>query len=257
MATTATTATKQQVKGKLPPRPIVSRSVGDAAGQTVLDALDSGFTIDEIIGPDRGPRIRPVQKEDQESLDQMVSLSSRGGPISGQSLTNDPKQPKPWEKPPTFSNPREALMNISKLILQPEAIKGTIGALVNGAAVADIATAILYANFTEGDISPDTMLLLMEPVMYLIMSIGEEANIKYNIEGDDLDEFDEDDPEEVEEKINEFKNVFEKIKNAEPVKSVNKEKLNINSNILPKSILEKVKEKGPEIQSILSKQQQA
>ena len=54
-----------------------------------------------------------------------------------------------------------------------------------------------------------------------------------------------------------FKNVFEKIKNAEPVKSVNKEKLNINSNILPKSILEKVKEKGPEIQSILSKQQQA
>jgi hypothetical protein len=251
------TATKQ----KRPPRPIISRSIGDAAGQTVLDAIDAGFTIDEIIGPDdRGPKTRPIQKHDQEALDQMVSLSSRGGPVAGQSLTNDPEQPKPWEKPPTFSNPREALMNISKLILQPEAIKGTVGALVNGAAVADIATAILYANFTEGDISPDTMLLLMEPVMYLIMSIGEEANIKYNIEGDDLDEFDDEDPEdpeEVEEKINEFKNVFEKIKNAEPVKSVNKEKLNINSNILPKSILEKVQEKGPEIQSILNRQQQA
>jgi hypothetical protein len=250
------TATKQ----KQLPRPIISRSVGDAAGQTVLDAIDAGYTIDEMIGPDRGPKTRPIQKHDQASLDQMVSLSSRGGPVSGQSLTNDPEQPRPWEKPPTFSNPREALMNISKLILQPEAIKGTIGALVNGAAVADVATAILYASFTEGDISPDTMLLLMEPVMYLIMSIGEEANIKYNIEGDDLDEFDDEDPEdpeEVEEKINEFKNVFEKIKNAEPVKSVNKEKLNINSNILPKSILEKVQEKGPEIQSILNRQQQA
>ena len=250
----ATTATKQ----KRPPRPIISRSVGDAAGQTVLDAIDSGYTIDDIIGPDRGPKTRPIQKHDQAALDQMVSLSSKGGPIPGQSLTSDPEQPKPWEKPPAFSNPREALMNISKLILQPEAIKGTIGALVNGAAVSDIATAILYANFTEGDISPDTMLLLMEPVMYLIMSIGEEANIKYNIEGDDLDEFDDEDPEdpeEVEEKINEFKNVFEKIKNAEPVKSVNKEKLNINSNILPKSILEKVQEKGPEIQSILNRQQ--
>ena len=245
------TATKQ----KRPPRPIISRSVGDAAGQTVLDAIDAGYTIDEMIGPDdRGPKTRPIQKHDQEALDQMVSLSSRGGPVAGQSLTSDPEQPKPWEKPPTFSNPREALMNISKLILQPEAIKGTIGALVNGAAVSDVATAILYANFTEGDISPDTMLLLMEPVMYLIMSIGEEANIKYNIEADDMDEMDEEDPEEVEEKINEFRNVFEDIKNSEPVKSVDKEKLNIDTNVLPKSILAKVKEQGPEIRSMLSRQ---
>jgi len=244
------TATKQ----KRPPRPIISRSVGEAAGQTVLDAIDAGYTIDEMIGPDRGPKTRPIQKHDQAALDQMVSLSSKGGPIPGQSLTSDPEQPRPWEKPPAFSNPREALMNISKLILQPEAIKGTIGALVNGAAVADIATAILYANFTEGDISPDTMLLLMEPVMYLIMSIGEEANIKYNIEADDMDEMDEEDPEEVEEKINEFRNVFEDIKNSEPVKSVDKEKLNIDTNVLPKSILAKVKEQGPEIRSMLSRQ---
>jgi len=244
------TATKQ----KRPPRPIISRSVGDAAGQTVLDAIDAGYTIDEMIGPDRGPKTRPIQKHDQAALDQMVSLSSKGGPIPGQSLTSDPEQPRPWEKPPAFSNPREALMNISKLILQPEAIKGTIGALVNGAAVSDVATAILYANFTEGDISPDTMLLLMEPVMYLIMSIGEEANIKYNIEADDMDEMDEEDPEEVEEKINEFRNVFEDIKNSEPVKSVDKEKLNIDTNVLPKSILAKVKEQGPEIRSMLSRQ---
>jgi len=244
------TATKQ----KRPPRPIISRSVGEAAGQTVLDAIDAGYTIDEMIGPDRGPKTRPIQKHDQAALDQMVSLSSKGGPIPGQSLTSDPEQPRPWEKPPAFSNPREALMNISKLILQPEAIKGTIGALVNGAAVSDVATAILYANFTEGDISPDTMLLLMEPVMYLIMSIGEEANIKYNIEADDMDEMDEEDPEEVEEKINEFRNVFEDIKNSEPVKSVDKEKLNIDTNVLPKSILAKVKEQGPEIRSMLSRQ---
>ena len=72
------------------------------------------------------------------------------------------------------------------------------------------------------------------------MSIGEEANIQYNIEGDDLDELDEDDPEEIEEKINEFRNAFTEIKNSETVKSVNKEKLNIDANILPPSILEKV-----------------
>ena len=101
------------------------------------------------------------------------------------------------------------------------------------------------------------MLMLVEPTMYLIMNIGEEANIQYNIDKDDMDEFDEEDPEEVNEKINEFKSVFEDIKNSKPVKEVNKEKLETDPNILPQSIFAKVKEKGPEIQSILGRQQQA
>ena len=238
----------------LPPRPIVSNSLSDAAGQTVLDALDSGFTIEDIIGEDKGPKIRPRQKEDQAALDQMVEMTSKGGPVPGQSLTGDPAQPKPWETPPTFANPREALTHISTLILQPKAIEGILGSLLHGAAVTDVATAILYTSFTEGDITPDVMLMLMEPVMYLIMNIAEEANIKYNIDKDDMDEMDEEDPEEVDEKINEFKSAFEDIKNSKPVKSVNKQKLKTDPNILPQSILTKVKEKGPEIQSILSRE---
>ena len=249
------TSNKNQ-KQILPPRPILSNSLSDAAGQTVLDALDSGFTIEDIIGEDKGPKIRPRQREDQAALDQMVEMTSKGGPVPGQSLTGDPAQPKPWETPPTFANPREALTHISTLILQPKAIEGIIGSLLNGAAVGDIATSVLYASFTEGDISPDVMLMLVEPVMYLIMNVGEEANIKYNIEKDDMDEMDEEDPEEVNEKINEFKNVFEDIKNSKTVKNVDKEKLETDPNILPQSILAKVKEKGPEIQSILSRQQQ-
>ena len=51
--------------------------------------------------------------------------------------------------------------------------------------------AVTYANFVEGKISPDIVLLAMEPILYLIMAIGEEANIKYNIDGDDNDEPDE------------------------------------------------------------------
>ena len=187
-------------------------------------------------------------------LDKLVEMTGRGGPVPGQSLTNDPEQPRPWEKPPTYANPREALTHISTRILQPQAIKGIIGSLLNGAAVTDVSTAILYTSFTEGDISPDNVLLLMEPVMYLVMSIGEEANIQYNIESDDMDEMDEDDPEEVNEKINEFRGVFEDIKNSKPVKSVDKEKLNIDTNVLPESILAKVKEQGPEIRSMLSRQ---
>ena len=38
-----------------------------------------------------------------------INLSSKGAPIAGQSLTNDPDQSYPWEKPAKFANPREAL----------------------------------------------------------------------------------------------------------------------------------------------------
>ncbi len=85
------------------------------------------------------------------------------------------------------------------------------------------------------------MLLLSEPVMYTIMGIGEEANIKYNIDDNDIDEVDSED--EIEQK-NKIKNLFSQIKNNQkPIESV-----------VPRSILEQIKEKGPEIRkSLLSK----
>ena len=235
---------------KRQPNPVISPSLSEAAASSVLDGLDAGFTIDEIA-PDTGPKIRGEAKFSQEGLDNLVNLSSKGGPIPGQSLTRDSEDPYPWETPPEFSNPREALDDVVGSIMQPEAMKNIVSALAQGGAVADIGTAILYAKFNEGKITPDVMMMLAEPVMYTIMAIGEEANIKYNIEGNDLDEFDEeDDAEDFDNKVNEFRNVLSDIKkgatkNIEPSK--------IDSNVVPESILAQVKEKGPEIKSLLSK----
>ena len=139
------------------------------------------------------------------------------------------------------------------LIFQPAAMKQIVGALANGAAVADIAMVMLYTKFTEGKFNPDVLMLLAEPVMYVIMAIGEEANIKYNIEdSNDLDEFDDDDnKEEMDGKLNEFRNVFEDIKTGTTKKSI--EPSNIQSGAVPQNILDKVKEQGPEIRSLLSR----
>jgi hypothetical protein len=203
--------------------PVVSSNLSEAAGQIVLDGLDAGFDIEDIA-PDKGPKIRGEAKFSQEKLDELVSLSNKGGPIPGQSLTRDSENPYPWETPPEFTNPREALDDVVGSIMQPEAMKNIVSALAQGAAVADLGTAILYAKFNEGKISPDAMMLLAEPVMYTIMAIGEEANIKYNIEGNDLDEIDdEDDAEDFDNKVNEFRNVLTDIKkgttkNIEPSK---------------------------------------
>lgn len=228
-----------------PPKPIVSKNVSEASGDILLDAIDAGFDIEEIA-PDKGPQVRGDFKFDQNALDELVSLSSKGAPIPGQSLTNNPDESYPWEKPVTFSNPREALNEITKLVLQPEAMKNVVRALGNGASVGDLATSILYAKFFEGEINPDVMMLLIEPTMYLMMSIGEEANIKYNIDNNDLDELDDEDNNQ--EKINEFKNVFEKIKNTQQVKSVSS-----NTSNLPNEVMEQVKSKSSEIKNLLDK----
>ena len=157
-------------------RPIISDNISEAAGLAVLDGLDAGFDIEDIA-PDKGTKIRGEARFSQEGLDELTNLSGQGRPIPGQSLTNSPESAYPWESPPTLTNPREALDVIVAEIMQPEAVKNIVNALANGAPVGDIGSAILYAKFTEGDITPDTMMLLAEPVMYTIMAIGEEANI--------------------------------------------------------------------------------
>ena len=234
------------------PRPIVTDSISETAGQSVLDGLDAGFTIDEIA-PDNGPKIRGEARFNQEGLDEVVSLSAQGRPIPGQSLVNDPSQPYMWEQPPEFANPRDALDYMTGLIMQPDAMKEIVGALANGAAVADIAMVMLYTKFTEGKFNPDVLMLLAEPVMYVVMAIGEEANIKYNIEdSNDLDELDEEDyEEESKTKITEFRNIFDDIKNGTTKKGIEPSK--ITSDKIPQNILDKVKEEGPAIRSLLGK----
>ena len=230
-------------------RPIISDNISEAAGLAVLDGLDAGFDIEDIA-PDKGTKIRGEARFSQKGLDELTNLSGQGRPIPGQSLTNSPESAYPWESPPTLTNPREALDVIVAEIMQPEAVKNIVNALANGAAVGDIGSAILYAKFTEGDITPDTMMLLAEPVMYTIMAIGEEANIKYNIEGNDLDEFDEEDEaEEMTNKINEFRTAVSDIKNQ----TTKKLKPTVDENVVPRNILDKVKEQGPEIRSLLTK----
>lgn len=228
------------------PKPVISKNVSDAVEQIILDAQDAGVNLDDI---EDGPKLRGKLKDDQGALDELVSLSSRGAAIPGQSLTNDPEQPYPWEKPAEFANPREGLNNILSSLLQPEAVKEIINSLASGASVGDLAMAIAYAKFTEGKINPDTMLLIIEPLMYLIMGIGEEANIQYNIDGDDIDEPDE---EEVAQKMQEIQDVFKQLKSNTTEKQISPEKL--QSGAVDKGLLDRVKQAGPTIrESLLEK----
>ena len=230
-----------------PGRPVVESTVSGAVEKILIDAADAGVTLDDIK---EEPKIRGEFKESQENLDKLVELKSKGNSIPGQALTNSPEQPYPWEQPAEFANPREAIDSVLAKLLQPEATKEIINALSEGASVGDLAMSITYSQFVEGKINPDSMMLMVEPLMYLIMGIGDEANIKYNIDNDDIDEGDE---EEIKSKIQEFNNIFEQIKSGAMSKEIEPEKAEA---VVEKSLLDKVKEAGPEIrQSLLAREE--
>ncbi len=110
----------------------------------------------------------------------------KGRPIPGQSLTNAPDQPYNWEKSSEYTNPKEAMLYVFETLTVPETTTNLLLSLSNGVGVIDIASITLYSGFLEGKWSPDLMLLLMEPTMFMIMALAEKADIPYSLEaGDD------------------------------------------------------------------------
>ena len=233
----------------------ISRNLSESISRTVDEASESGIDFEEFIQAlDNEPVNKIAQNtENQQDLDELVSMINKGSAIPGQSLTNNPNNRYPWESPPKYANPREALTAITTELLDTEKIGFLIDSLAEGMAVTDITTSILFAKFYQGEINPDMMLLLIEPIMYTIMSIGSEAGIEYNIEPNDVNEsFDEPDEEFEKTKLSEFNRAIGKVSNESKSK-INK---NIKSEILPKSLLEKIEDKGPEIRSLLNKQEE-
>ena len=84
-------------------------------------------------------------------------------------------------------------------------------------AAIDITTTILFAKFFNGDINLDVLLLLIEPILYTVMSLGSEAGVEYHIEPNDLDEIEEG-VEEIEGNIKEFKSAASKIVGTKLIK---------------------------------------
>ena len=102
-----------------------------------------------------------------------------GRAIPGQSLTADPDNPSPWESPPEFSIPQDAMVSIFETLTEKETLGNILVSLIKGVSVIDIASITLYSGFLEGKWNPDLMLLLMEPTMYMIMYLGDSAKIDY------------------------------------------------------------------------------
>tara|TARA_R100001530_G_C4319191_1_gene155232 strand:+ start:2155 stop:2745 length:591 start_codon:yes stop_codon:yes gene_type:complete len=105
-----------------------------------------------------------------------------GRAVPGQSLTNSPETPHRWEQPPEFSEPYKAMLQIFETITEKESLANILLSLSKKVSVVDLSSIILYSGFIEGKWNPDLMTLLMEPTMYMIMYLGDKANLDYSMD---------------------------------------------------------------------------
>lgn len=123
-----------------------------------------------------------MEQYSQEGVDAIVNA---GKPIPGQSLTNSPDEPYAWEYSTEFTKFKEALDYVVAELLQEDVYTAVVLAIGDGVPVTDMATQIGYVGFKEGKWNPDLMMLLMEPLMYLLMSLCEKAGIQYRVDSED------------------------------------------------------------------------
>lgn len=127
--------------------------------------------------------------------DEYVRVTTQlGRPIPGQSLTNDPDNPAPYEKPPRFTSVHEASEFLFEKLIEEETYMQVMELLIDDMPIMDITRTLLFQGFTEGQWSPDLMLMLVEPVAYMLLALAERAQIEPIIyraeEEDEVDEMD-------------------------------------------------------------------
>lgn len=192
------------------------------------------------------PRIQDFENNKDLSPEQLeLAESAFNKSIPGQSLTNSPSQPYAWETPPRYTSVQEAATAIFADMTEEENFIPLMTALKSGNSVVDIASTILYRGFQLGQFNPDMMLLLMEPVMYMIMALAERVGLGdlLGYEGEqEEEEYDED---EKEEKLNLLKDTIKNKLNQvseqslEGMPELQKQILSFEPSEKTKSLLEK------------------
>jgi hypothetical protein len=111
-------------------------------------------------------------------------------PVPGESLTSDPDNRKPYEKPSAFTDVEKAMSFIFDQLTEDENYEEVLQTMREGVPLDMLAQVYLTKGFQEGQWNPDLMLLLIEPTIYLLMwlATGVEIDFQLDSDGDDLEE---------------------------------------------------------------------
>lgn len=112
------------------------------------------------------------------AIEQAPQINMFEGAIPGQSMTASPDSKMPWDGPPEYSGLKEATEAIFLSLLEEDNLKSIVDLLQNGIPVSEITSVLLMTGYSKGKYNPDLLLMLIEPVMYMIMAIGDRFGIE-------------------------------------------------------------------------------
>ena len=118
-----------------------------------------------------------AEKIKQTQFDK-VGVNPFSAPTPGESLTTPTDMPKAWERPPQFVDQGNAMEAVYMELTEIDNLRKLIDLIDEGTALDEIAQVILYKGYSEGKWTPDLMMLLIEPTLYLLIAIADYADIK-------------------------------------------------------------------------------
>ena len=169
------------------------------ANQTLFDAGKIYANAMGMTGPD--PILESLNAPGYGFLLEIAKPYVLEGAVPGQSLTNAPDQPYPWEGPPEITSQKEAINRIFLDIIKPGNIEVLSDLMANDIPIANIAEMLIKTGFQKGKYNPDLAITLMEPTMFMLLSVAEKVGIEPKLSDDD-DEDEIGDEEEVDTKGN-------------------------------------------------------
>lgn len=111
--------------------------------------------------------------------------SKMGRSIPGQSLTNDPANPAPYEKAPEITNVHEGTIYLWDFITEETVYASLMTGISKGVPVMAIVQVILFNEFQKGKWNPDLMLMLAEPCAYILIALAERLDLDIIIDNDE------------------------------------------------------------------------
>ena len=184
-----------------------------------------------------------ANKYENYKVEDLEQLATMNRPVAGQSLTNSPEQKYPWEGPTKYNSVQPAVEAIFVELTEDQAYMAVMQLVANDLPIGDIAQVILYDGFTKGMWNPDLLLLLIEPVMYMVLALAEQAGFP----DPTLYRGEENEPSSMQEQSEGLEGAIEAVKEKVVPK--------LSQGVIPKDIKERVESFEPpaEVSSLLAK----
>lgn len=118
--------------------------------------------------------------------------ANMGRPIAGQSMVSDPNNPAPYEQAPKLTTVQDASKYLWDFVTEDERYATLMQGINNGVPVMDYVKVILFNQFVNGAFNPDLMMMMAEPLAFMLIALAERLDLDIKITREDEEDEEED-----------------------------------------------------------------